>query len=116
MISVIEKRDNEVIHAMARTFYNVTSARPVDPNWNNRGRDVQQYELRVKRLDTEFGDKLKAIHGRQGGPSNAPADYFADGVFKYFTDRDTFQKQDPQLYALVHETMAYEGHQDWKVK
>jgi hypothetical protein len=111
-MGIIEKRDEDLINLMAETFYFLTSKRPVDPNWDKRGRDVQQYELRVKRLDAEFGDKVKSLPGA----GSEPAGYFAAGVVKYFTDRENFQKKDPQLYALVHETMAYEGHQDWRLK
>jgi len=50
-----------VIREFAKALYYVTGNRPVDPNWNNRGRDVQQYELRVKRLDLEFGEKVKEL-------------------------------------------------------
>ena len=54
-----------------------------------------------------------------------PFDYFAGGVAAYFdaagTDRPTrtreaFKAYDPDLHALVEETMAYRGHQDWRFK
>jgi hypothetical protein len=116
MLSVIEGRDSELISLFAKNLYDLTGKRPVDPNWENRGREVQQYELRVKRMDMRFDEKLKAIHGRSSGPSKAAADYWADGVVKYFSaDREQLKNNDPQLYDLVHETMAYEGHVDWRL-
>ena len=116
MIVVEEKKDRDVILLMAERFYEVTGKRAVDPNWEKRGRDVQQYELRVKRLDEEFDQRLKAIHGRERGQSNSVSSYWGDGVVKYFSsDREDFKKQDPQLHELVHETMAYEGKVDWRL-
>jgi hypothetical protein len=116
MLMAQEGRNADVIVVMARKFYEVTGSRPVEPNWDKR-RDVQQYELRVKRLDEDFGKRLKAIHGRQGAPSNSNGDYWAEGVAMYFSnEREQFKASDPQLYDLVHETMAYEGHEDWRLK
>jgi hypothetical protein len=110
MLKVPEGADGEVIRTIARAFYNITADRPVDPNWDKRGREVQQYELRVKRLDEEFGKKVKAI----AGDAN-PRERWADAVEQYFSDRDALKTKAPDLYALVHETMAYEGHQDWRL-
>jgi hypothetical protein len=130
--------DNQVIRALAKALYNVTGTRPVDPNWEKRGRDVQQYELRVKRLDVRFDERLKELHGnalsagRWKGTS-ATLDcvaYWTAGVLAYFdaagqaaesndsahpiTTRETLKNYDPDLYAIVNETMAYEGHADWR--
>jgi hypothetical protein len=130
--------DNQVIRVLAKALYHVTALRPVDPNWNNRGRAVQQYELRVQRLDVQFDEKLKqayeaamnkglwkgtaAIHDR--------VQYWAEGVLAYFdalgqdaapndaahtiNTREALKDYDPDLYALVNETMAYDGHVDWR--
>src|SRR5262249_42632815 len=127
-----------VIRAFARALYCVTGSRPVDPNWENRGRDVQQYELRVKRLDVEFGEKVKELFaaarakGRwKGTPAvQGPAEYWAEGVLAYFdasgtgatpndaahpiTSRQGLKEYDPGLYSLVNETLAYDGHVDWR--
>ena len=129
-----------VIREFARALYFVCGTRPVDPNWDNRGRDVQQYELRVTRLDTRFDEKLKrcfeaamakgswkgtaAVHDR--------VEYWAEGVVSYFdatgqaaapndaahpiTTREALKDYDPDLYALVNETMAYDGHVDWRYR
>jgi hypothetical protein len=119
-----------VIGEFARALYHVTGTRPVDPNWENRGRDVQQYELRVKRLDLQFDNKLNEIHEAAAGKGlwkGTPSakdrvEYWASGVLAYFdaageakaTTREQLKEYDPELYALVHETMAYEDRQDWR--
>src|ERR1051325_6379635 len=54
--------DGQVIRVFARAVYEVCGTRPVDTNWEKRGRDVQQYELRVKRLDVQFEEKLRRVH------------------------------------------------------
>ena len=53
---------NQVIRVFAKALYHVTAQRPVDPNWENRGYEVQQYELRVQRLDVRFDEKLTACY------------------------------------------------------
>src|SRR5207302_8586178 len=112
--------------------------RPVDPNWNNRGREVQQYELRVKRLDIEFDEKLKQLFdaalakGLWKGTAAVSdrVEYWAAGVLAYFdatgqqpapagaahpiATREALKEYDPDLFALVNETMAYDGHVDWR--
>jgi hypothetical protein len=110
----------------------------VDPNWEKRGRDVQQYELRVQRMDVRFDERLKLIYstamnkGRwKGTPAiQDRAEYWAQGVLAYFnavgtgmtpTDaerpiatREALREYDPDLFALVDETMAYKGKVDWR--
>jgi hypothetical protein len=131
---------NQVIRVFARALYRVTGTRPADPNWNNRGRDVQQYELRVKRLDLEFDARLKQLYEeaiRKGlwkgtAAVNDRVDYWAEGILAYFdatgqdaspndaphpiTARELLKQYDPDLFALVNETMAYDGHVDWRYK
>jgi hypothetical protein len=126
----------------------VCGTRPVDPNWNNRGRDVQQYELRLKRLDVRFDEKLKELYDSamsKGMWKDASAvhnrvEYWAAGVLAYFdaagqdgapfkdtgpngdfsdsphaiNTREALKAYDPDLFALVNETMAYDGHADWR--
>ncbi len=130
--------DCQVIHLMAKAACQVAGARPVDPNWNNRGYAVQQYELRVKRLDVQFDEKLKQIFesamtkglwkGTAAGQNHVQ--YWAEGMLAYFdatgqeaapadaphpiTTRELLRAYDPNLYALVNETMAYDGHLDWR--
>ncbi|HEX8465484.1 MAG TPA: hypothetical protein VF627_12780, partial [Abditibacterium sp.] len=136
--------DNQIIRVMADAFYQITGMRPVDPNWDKRGQDVQQYELRVKRLDVTFGDKVKSLYqaaqdkGLWQGTSamTDPANYWAKGVLAYFdaagqdsapvaatpgvswpvNTREGLRQYDLELFALVHETMACEGKVDWHFK
>ena len=112
----------------------------MDPNWEKRGRDVQQYELRVKRLDIRFDEKLKELFDKAiaaGKWKGAAAvhdrvAYWTQGVLAYFdavgqdaaphdaahpiTTREALKDYDPGLFALVNETMAYEGHVDWRLR
>jgi hypothetical protein len=130
--------DCQVVRLFARAVYQVAGTRPGDPNWENRGRAVQQYELGVKRLDVRFDEELKRLYGAamsQGlwkGTAAVPdrVAYWASGVLAYFdaagqeavpdgaahpiTTRERLQDYDPDLYALVNETMAYDGHVDWR--
>jgi hypothetical protein len=130
--------DNQVIRVFAKALYEVTGKRPVDPNWDNRGRGVQQYELRVKRLDVRFDEKLKELFekattaGKWKGTAavHDRVAYWAEGVLAYFdalgqdatpndaahpiNTREALKEYDPDLHALVNETMAYDGHVDWR--
>jgi hypothetical protein len=122
---------SSVIAEFAKAFYLVAGTRPVDPNWENRGRDVQQYELRVKRLDILFDEKLKQTYESAmskelwKGTSAAQGrmEYWSLGVQAYFDSagesnkaatREKLKEYDPELFALVNETMAYEDKQDWR--
>jgi hypothetical protein len=136
------------IREFAKVLYAVCGTRPVDPNWNNRGHDVQQYELRVKRLDVQFDYKLKQLYDaamskgmwKDTSAVQNPTAYWTEGVLAYFdaagqdgapfkdtgrngdfTDsphpidtREELKAYDPDLYALINETMAYDGHMDWR--
>jgi alpha-glucosidase len=128
----------EVIREFAKALYLVCGTRPIDPNWNNRGREVQQYELRVKRIDVQFDDRLKQLYDSamsnkkwQGTPAvRSRTEYWAEGVLAYFdatgqegipndaphpiAARELLKEYDPDLFALVNETMAYDGHVDWR--
>ena len=129
-----------MIRVFAKAIYHVTGTRPVDPNWDNRGRAVQQYELRVRRLDVRFDEKLNELYEKAVGAgkwkgTSAVHDrvaYWAKGVLAYFdamgqdaaphdaahpiNTREALQQYDPDLYTLVNETMAYEGHVDWRYR
>ncbi len=128
----------QVIRVFAKALYHVTGTRPVDPNWDNRRRDVQQYELRVQRMDVRFDEQLKtlyddamsrglwkgtvAVHNR--------VEYWTEGVLAYFdavgqgvcpndaaapiTTREALKAYDPGLFDLVETTMAYKGKVDWR--
>ena len=130
--------DCMAIRVFAKAFYFVTGTRPVDSNWDKRGRDVQQYELRVKRLDVRFDERLKALYEKAMNAGNwkgtaAVHDrlaYWTEGVLAYFDasgqdaapnnathpikTREALREYDPDLFALANETMAYDGHADWR--
>jgi hypothetical protein len=140
LLAVGEEDVSQVIPVFAKAFYYVTSQRPVDPNWENRGRAVQQYELRVKRLDVRFDEKLKELFEKATGEGkwkgttaiHNRAAYWTAGVLAYFdgpgqdaaptgvahpiTSRESLKTYDPELFGLVHETMAYAGHVDWRFR
>jgi len=131
--------DNQVIRVFARAAQAVCATRPVDPNWDRRGNAVQQYELRVKRLDVQFDTWLKELFekstaaGKWKGTSavHDRVAWWTAGVLAYFdatgqdaapsdathpiTTRELLKAYDPDLFALVHETMAYEGRVDWRM-
>ncbi|MBX9582303.1 MAG: prolyl oligopeptidase family serine peptidase, partial [Gemmataceae bacterium] len=126
-----------VVAAFARGLYAVTATRPVDPELDKR-RDKQQYELRVRRLDIEFGNRLKGLHeaavgrGLWKGAAAARdrAEYWAAGAEAYFdvggagpapdradrpvATREALGRYDPDLFHLVEETMGYKGKADWR--
>jgi hypothetical protein len=128
----------EVIREFARALCQVCGTRPVDTNWDNPRRDVQQYEFYVKRLDVQFDQKLKQTYDSaigigkwRGTPSvSDPTEYWAEGVLAYFDatglqaapldaphqigTRELLKEYDPDLYALVNEAMAYDGRPDWR--
>jgi hypothetical protein len=131
--------DNQVIRLLAQAVYQVAGTRSADPNWDNRGRNVQQYELRVKRLDERFAAQLTELHqqatsaGKWKGTSavHSPMAYWSAGVLAYFDaagqdaapigaahpvrTRELLREHDADLLALVHETMAYQGKVDWRL-
>jgi hypothetical protein len=128
-----------IVYLFARAMYHATAQRPVDPDFDKR-RDKQQYELRVKRLDVEFDNRLKQLfEGTTGkglwkgtAAARDRVEYWAAGVEAYFdaagagqppngsdrpiTTREMLKAYDPELYALVDETMAYREHVDWRFK
>jgi hypothetical protein len=130
--------DSQIVRLFAKTFYEICGNRPVDPNWEKRGREVQQYELRVTRLDARFKEALEKSREaarahelwKGTGAWQSPAEYWARGVLAYFdaagqipapekavfpiSTREGLREYDPPLYNLVAETMAYEGHVDWR--
>jgi alpha-glucosidase len=128
-----------VIRAFAKAMHTVAGMRSVIPDFVQK-RDRQQYELRVKRMDIEFDQKLHKtfeIAHEKGlwlGTTAArdSVEYWAAGVLAYFdaggdgqppqradrpiNTRDALKAYDPDLYALVDETMAYREHVDWRYK
>ncbi|HWW01220.1 MAG TPA: hypothetical protein VNZ64_16105 [Candidatus Acidoferrum sp.] len=130
-----------VIREFAKALYSVVGTRPVDPGWDTRPeRDRQQYELRVKRVDVRLDQKLKQVYETalskglwKGTPAcQSRVEYWAEGVLAYFnatgqnaapndaphpiTTREELKAYDPDLYSLINETMAYDGHVDWRYR
>ena len=117
----------------------MTGVRPVDPDFDKR-RQRQQYELRVSRLDVTFDQKLQKLHDEAKGKGlwrgTAAArnrdEYWVAGVEAYFdasgagpspigvdrpiNTREALKVHDPDLHALIHETMAYQDRVDWRYK
>ena len=130
----------QVIRVFAKALYHVTGTRSVDPNWDNRRRNIQQYELRVQRMDIRFDEKLKKLYeaaiskGLWKGTAavHDRVEYWAEGVVAYFdaagavvppndaghpiATREALREYDPGLFALVEETMAYKGKVDWRYR
>ena len=130
----------QVIRVFAKALYHLTGKRPINPNWENRGRNVQQYELRVRRMDIRFDEKLKDIYnsavnkGLWKGTAAVHdcAEYWAEGVLAYFdaaggvvppndadnpiATREALKQYDPGLFTLVEETMGYKGKVDWRYR
>jgi alpha-glucosidase len=96
--------------------------------------------LRVKRLDIEFNKRVEALFDAAVGKKlwvGTPAardrfEYWAAGVEAYFdaagtgnapkgaehpvTTREALKRYDPDLFALVEETMAYRERVDWRMQ
>jgi hypothetical protein len=128
-----------VVSVFAKALYQVTGARPAIADFDKRP-DKQQYELRVKRLDIEFDQKLTKIYEVamsknlwKGTPAaRNKIDYWSAGVEAYFdaagdgfpphqadrpiTTREALKAYDADLFALVDETIAYREHVDWRAK
>ena len=127
----------QVIRAFAKAIYHVTGTREVDPDWETR-KGIQQYELRVQRMDIRFDRKLETLYtaaytaGRWKGTAAVRdrVEYWTAGVLAYFdavgqgvppndaphpiTTREALKQYDPGLFSLVDETMAYHGKVDWR--
>ncbi|HVS39839.1 MAG TPA: hypothetical protein VMS17_30050 [Gemmataceae bacterium] len=128
-----------VVGLFARGLHQVCGLRPVIADFDKRP-DKQQYELRVKRLDVEFDKKLRQLYEAamakglwKGTPAaRDPVGYWGAGVEAYFdasgpnapplladqpvVTRETLKAYDPDLFALVEETMAYKEHADWRYR
>ncbi|MBB6053251.1 hypothetical protein [Armatimonas rosea] len=111
-LAISQEQLSDLVGLFARALYTTTATRPVDPEFEAR-RDKQQYELRVKRLDITFDNRLKALYGDQR------LERWVSGVEAYFDtkkrgSREALKATDPALFALVLETFAYADHPDWR--
>jgi hypothetical protein len=131
---------SQVIRVMASAVYEVTAKRPVDPDWDTRPRNLwQQYELRVQRLDQRLDRTLEQLYAKasakglwKGTAVHDRASYFVQGVLAYFdaagqdmppndsphniAAREALRQYDPDLFALISQIMAYDGHVDWRLR
>ena len=129
--------DNQVVRGFARAMYDVTATRPVDST-TQRGA-LQQYELRVTRMDVRFDRALQERYaaamaaGKWKGTAavHDRVEYWTRGVLAYFdaagqhaapldaahpiSTREALAAYDPGLFSLVAETMAYRGKVDWRL-
>jgi hypothetical protein len=123
-----------VIRVFADALYRVVGLRPADPDF----RGNQQYELRVKRLDVEFDQAVDLLFDKAQAAgkwedtlaSSDKFEYWVAGVLAYFDaqgnnvkpadatapvdTRERLRAYDPDLFELVHQTMAYEDRVDWR--
>jgi dienelactone hydrolase len=128
---------SSVIGVFARGIYHVAALRPPIADFE-RQRTRQQYELRVKRIDVEFDQRLQKLYDgamskglwRGTAAARDRIEYWAQGVQAYFdaaeagpppehadrpiTNREGLKAYDPGLFALVEETMCYKEHTDWR--
>lgn len=131
--------DHPLLSVLARAIVNVAGARAIDPEFEGR-RDVQQYELRVKRIDREFVERLELVFAgavesglwRGTSAMHDATRYWTRGVLCYFdaagpdaaphdwdhpvASREQLEAYDAELYALVAETMAFKGKSDWRFR
>ena len=130
----------QIMRVFAKALYKLTGTRPVDPNWDKRGREVQQYELRVQRMDIRFDENLKELYnnamnkGLWKGTAAVGdrAEYWAEGVLAYFdaagavvppndadepiATREALKQYDPGMFDLVEQTMGYKGKVGWRYR
>ncbi|MBB5353152.1 hypothetical protein HNR46_003406 [Haloferula luteola] len=129
--------DSQILTVFAKAIVTQLATRAIDPSWDQR-QDVQQYELRVRRIDTDFRQQLDHLYqtalraGRWKGTAAQPDPiaYWTTGVLAYFDaagqtaapldaphpirSRESLAHYDADLHQLVATTMAYEGHVDWR--
>jgi alpha-glucosidase len=128
-----------VVRAMASAIHLGTGLREAEPPKDPRDRNIQQYELRVTRMDRGFDERLRAILEaaigtnlwRGTAAARDHAAYWVEGVLAYFdaqgqvpapadaarpiTTREALAAYDPALFDLIDATMAYRGHVDWRL-
>lgn len=126
------------ISLFAKAMYRAAGLRPVDPAFAKKRDNIQQYELRVQRLDTRFDRQVQAAFSsankkRLWMGTSAAQDrfsYWTAGVAAYFdaagdgfppvgahrpiATREALKAYDPELYRVVDTTMAYREHVDWR--
>jgi len=135
------RENSHLIYLLADAIYKIAATRPVDPDWENRPKNVwQQYELRLERLDTRLDGSLKVAFEQQTAKGkwrgtqaiHSRHDYWNYGVLAYFnavgqsptpTDsanairtREDLAFYDPKLFQIVNKAMAYSNRIDWRLR
>jgi alpha-glucosidase len=101
-----------LIARMAHAMHVIVGHRPIDPDFDKR--EKQQYELRVKRIDKEFNERLEQLYANalaKGLWKNTPAargrePYWVEGVLSWFDgNRESIRTDGARNSALTHETL-----------
>lgn len=135
------KDNSHLVYLLADAIYKIAAKRPVDPEWENRPRNVwQQYELRLDRLDVRLDDALNSAfqkgkaNGKWRGTQaiHSHAEYWKYGILAYFNSvgqspppadhpsairtREDLAFYDPELFQIINKAMAYSHHVDWRLR
>ncbi len=123
--------DNPLVAVLARAIYDFVADRPVSHAVASAS-EVQQYELRVERIDSSFRQRIDQLFAQSRAAGalasliREPSNYWTHGVLCYFdaaghqtaalgvSHRAILQACDPELFDLVHATMAFAGRPDWR--
>jgi|GEM_PF-7035998 len=121
--------DNPLITVLARAIYDFVADRPVSLAVASAS-ELQQYELRVERIDRSFRARIDQLlaqshaAGTSASPIRGSSDYWTHGVVCYFNaggqqpatrgvnQRAMLQACDPELCDMVQETLAFAGRPD----
>ena len=109
-------KENILIHEFAHAVHRMGLSK-VDPTFDGR-------------LKTAYEAAMAAGLWNGTYSTTNKEEYWAEGVLAYFDavgqeaapndaphpiiTREALKDYDPELYALVNETMAYDGHVDWR--
>ncbi|MCU0714957.1 MAG: prolyl oligopeptidase family serine peptidase [Pirellula sp.] len=133
--------NSHLVELLADAIYKIAIDRPVDPDWESRPRGIwQQYELRLERFDNRMRSSLESLHAKHVQQKkwlgtqacHGPRELWIYGVLAYFhavgqspcpndskyaiLTREDLAAYDPELYAFIAKSMAYEEHVDWRLR
>jgi alpha-glucosidase len=131
--------ESVLIARMAHAMHVIVGHRPVDPDFDKRQK--QQYELRVKRIDKEFNEKLEQLYAnavQKGLWKNTPTarnheEYWVEGVKSWFdangqsirpagisnpvNTRQALEAYDPDLARFIAEVFCHTDRSDnWRYR
>jgi alpha-glucosidase len=131
--------ESVLIARMAHAMHVIVGHRPVDPDFDKR--EKQQYELRVKRLDKDFNDRLEQLYAnalQKGLWKNTSASrgheaYWVEGVQAWFdcngervrpdgapnlvNTREALEAYDPNLAQFIAEVFCHTDRADnWRYR